>query len=329
MTGMGRTFLLLLLLAAAVRAEWTLQPYKCRPLEFEIGVPENWTSQQDHTGMVSSTRDAGFMVSREPFLHDVKTFGDAWAKDLGAAKIDTKVATAKVGRYAAWHASWKGAGRDIAVWRVYVPVNEMVYNFSFSAGPGVDLPGLREAVLKAFTCTSKGPTLKFERTAESVSTRVSIKPPQGYVKQERGVRLGGGLSGGFTKTLPGYAKPHQAGLLAFRAFDARITYALPDGGSVPGGDTKKLIAFVWGEVKGEIGAVVKRPRTKGARYAGMKGHAMEAQVLAKDGKPKVFFAFLGKHKTTVVSVSLLVDAREARLHKDLFKQVCNHIEVKK
>ncbi|MHC4956952.1 MAG: hypothetical protein ACYTGN_01155, partial [Planctomycetota bacterium] len=232
---MGRSFVLLLLLAATAQAEWTLQPYKCRPLEFEIGVPGDWNSQQDHTGMVSSTRDAGFMVSREPFLHDEKTFPDVWAKALDAAKIATKVETAKVGRYAAWHASWKAAGRDIVVWRVYVPVNEMVYNFSFSAQPGVDLAGLAEAVLKAFKCTSTGPTLKFERKAESVATRVGIKPPVGYVKQEGGVRLGGGLSGGFTKTLPGYAKPHQAGLLAFRAFDARITYALPDGGSVPGG----------------------------------------------------------------------------------------------
>jgi hypothetical protein len=210
-----------------------------------------------------------------------------------------------------------------------VPVNEMVYNFSFSAQPGVDLAGLAETVLKEFKCTSTGPTLKFERKAESVATRVGIKPPVGYVKQEGGVRLGGGLSGGFTKTLPGYAKPHQAGLLAFRAFDARITYALPDGGSVPGGDTKKLIAFVWGEVQGEVGAVKKRPRTKSAKYAGLKGHVMVAPVLAKDGKPKVFYAFLGKHKTTVVSVSLLVDARESRMYKDLFKQVCNHLEVKK
>ena len=311
---MGRMLLLLIALAVPAHAQDELRRYQCRPLEFELGIPPDWTAQQDLTGMVASTRDLGFMVSREPFLGIEKKFSKAWDKQLRAAGISARVKLTRVGRYTAYRADWaaESSGRFIEVWRVYVPVNEMLYNFSFSAKNRENLGPLVKNVLRSFKVTAKPPSMKFQTEEVSLTPRAGFRAPVGYVKAERGVKLGGGLSQGFTRNLPGYAKPHIAGVIAL---NLRV------------GQTKKLVAAPWATDSAAFGKVLKKPRIRGAKFNGVKGHSMVATVLTKDGMPKRYMVFAGKLRQRVVLITVVVDAREARMHRDYLKQVCSQIRI--
>ncbi len=313
---MGRLLLLLIALAVPAHAQDDLKPYKCRPLEFELGIPPDWTAEQDLTGMVASTRDLGFMVSREPFLGIEKQFAKAWDKQLQAAEISTRVKMTRAGPYTAYRADWAAetAGRFIEVWRVYVPVNEMLYNFSFSAKNLEDLGPLVKKVLRSFKVTAKPPSMKFQTEEVSLAPRAGFRAPVGYVKAVRGVRLGGGLSRGFTRRLPGYAKPHIAGVIAL---------------NMKRGQTKKLVAAPWAKDSGTFGKVLKKPRTRGAKFNGIKGHSLVATVLTKGGAPKRYMVFAGKLRQVVVLVTVVVDAREARMYGDYLKLVCSQIRIAK
>lgn len=307
----------LLLLAAFAHAEWELQPYKCRPLEFEISVPQGWNSQQDRTGMVSSTRDAGFLVTREPFLHDPKQFAEAWSEQLQSAGISTEVKTTKARGYVAYTANWiaEKAKRQIEVWRLHVPDNEMLYNFSFSAADGIEMKELVDAILRSFKMKAKDiGEVKFAPEDVSLGPRVSMKVPVGYVKQPMGVRLGGGLSLGFLRHLPGYAKPHVAGVISV-------------GGAR--GQGKKVLEARWSKLAADFARVVKKPRVKSARYGDLKGHALSATAVDKQGHLKRIHIFGGKLPGQLLVLTLVMDAREERLRSDYFKRVCEQIKIAK
>ena len=79
----------------------------------------------------------------------------------------------------------------------------------------------------------------------------------------------------------------------------------------------------------EFGQVAKKPRARGATYSGLKGDWMEASVIAKSGLPQRWMAFVGKYKQDVVTLVIIVDEREARLHKDYLKQVCSNFDIAK
>ena len=309
---MGRAGFVLLLVATVAQAEWKLTPYKCRPLEFEVGVPEGWQAQQDRTGLVASTRDAGFLITREPFLATEKGFAEKWRKQLAAGGVTVDVKLTKARGFVAYRAAWtvEKAKRQIEVWRLFVPGNQMLYNVSFSAEATVDLKGLVDAVLRSFKCAPKALKMKFNRTPDSLGPRISIKIPEGYQKAPMGVRLGGGISRGYTKRLPGYTKPHVAGLIAV-------------GGGY--GQSKKQVMQPWDMAKEDFAEVLKKPRVKSAKYGDLKGHSLTAQVLDKKGFPKRFLVFAGKAKQGLIVITVIVDEREARLYKDYLKQVCSQI----
>jgi len=327
---MRRSALLALLLAGAVAAGQDLtfpkSRTKVRALAFEVSVPEGWTVEQDHTGLVAHDgKRNGFQVSREPMLFDEDEFGERWQADLAKAGKDVEVGKERVRREKAWRARWKAGDRTIDVWRLYRPSIEMLYNVSFSVGKGVELEPIVEGVLDSFRCTAEEPELKFQRTAVTITNRITLRLPEGYVKAggRRG-GLGGGLSGGFVKVLPGYDPPHVAGQIRFRQFNPRVTY-----GRVPGTDTDGLVEAYWEEVvKGDLGEVTKRPRRRSARFRGLKGDSLEVHVRTKEGLPKIWFGFCGKHSQEVALIAILVDAREERLHKDLFRDILNELEVR-
>jgi len=305
--------------------------YRVRPLEFEVGIPPGWLADQDHSGMVCRSKKMGFMVSREPFLHDKDQFAGEWERSLGEAGNGAKVTKGKAGKYVVFSANWDtdaAGGRTIHVARVWVPQNEMLYNFSFSAPRGTDMEPLVSGVLKSFKCTAAKPKLSFNATKESLGARISITLPQGYAKQPRGVQLGGGDGGDFVRIIEGYKAPHIAGAISFRGYNARITYELEDGSTSPGSNVKRLTEYAWEIAKSKLGAETRRMRGKSARYGKIKGHAVEAGAYSKKGLPKRFFAWGGKIKGATIVITLLVDEREARLHKDLMKQVCSKLEVK-
>lgn len=321
-----------LLCAAFAAAQEGPREFQVRPLGFSVAVPVEWTAEQGTTGMVArDPKDNGFLVTREPFLHDEDTFAAAWRAQLSAAKVDALVERTKAGGREAWHAAWTAGDRRIEVWRVYVPESEMLYNFSFSAAAGFDLKPLADATLKSFKCAPAKAELKFQPNAESVSPRIGIRLPEGYEKEPpaMGPELGGGIMGGFVKTLKGYDPPHVAGRIRFRGLEAGVTYGLPNGRELLSSDTEKVIDYVWQEDQPEFAPATRKPKTKDMTCSGFKGSMMDGPVVGKDGLPRRWMAFVGKYKQDVVEIIILVDAREARLHKDLLKQVCSNLVIAK
>lgn len=328
----GTGFLALLLGAAVAAAQDAPREFQVRPLGFSVAVPAGWTGEQGATGLAA--RDAtgnGFVVTREPFLHDAETFAATWRAQLGAGMLDTKVERTKACGRDAWRAAWAAGDRQIEVWRVHAPECEMLYNFSFSGAKGFDLKPLVDPTLKSFKCMPAKPELKFQPNAESVTTRIGLKLPEGYAKEDivEAFQLGGGILGGFVRTLKGYDPPHVAGRIRFQGREAGTTYITEDRQEVLGSDVEKLLELVWRDDQKEFGQVAKKPKAKDATFNGIKGSAMEACVLGKNGMPQRWMGFVGKFKQDVVEVIVIVDEREARLHKDYLKQVCSNLVIAK
>jgi len=319
-----------LLLARTAAAEDPPREFQVRQLGFSVNVPAAWKGEQAPNGLVAQDGQRnGFIVTREPFLHDPETFAAAWRVQLSAAKIDAIVEKTKAGSRDAWFATWTVGDRQIDVWRVYAPENEMLYNFSFSGAKNFDMKSIEDATLKSFKCTAGKPELKFQQKGEAVSTRISLRLPEGFEKEAiQGFRLGGGISGGFVKTLPGYDPPHIAGRIRIEQHDAGGTY-MTQTGTISGGDTEKWLERAWDDDQGEFGQVAKKPRAKSVSYSGIKGDWMESTVIAKSGLPQRWMGFVGKYKQDVITLVILVDEREARLHKDYLKQVCSNFEIAK
>jgi hypothetical protein len=322
----------LLLSAAIVAAQEPPRDFQVRPLAFSVVLPAGWTGEQGATGLCA--RDAqqnGFIVTREPFLHDPDTFATAWTAQLGNGKIDASAERTKACGRDAWRAAWTAGDRQIEVWRVHAPECEMLYNFSFSGATGFDMKAIVDATLKSFKCTAGKPELKFQKNPESVTTRVGLRLPEGYVKEddERGFQLGGGIAGGYVRMLPGYDPPRVAGRIRLQGREAGAMYPSPDGQGVMGGDVDKLVEYAWMTDEKEFQAVAKKPKAKDTAFSGLKGSAMETCVVGKDGIPQRWMVFVGKFKQDTVEIVVIVDEREARLHKDYLKQLCSNLVVAK
>jgi len=325
--------LLAVLSAAADEVVFAPKPYAVRKLDFEIAVPAGWTTQQDHTGMVARDKDGtGFLVSREPFVQDPATFTESWQGELAKGGKTTKVGKTKTTRYDAWRAAWSSDaadGRNIEVWRIHVPGVEMLYNIAFSSPKARDIAAVVKGVTTSFKCSAKKPTLRFQKKTESVTPSVQIRLPEGYEKSGGGgVTLGGGIVGGYVKRLTGYAEPHVAGQITWRGLNPRARGPIRRGGkSLAGTDAKGLLEEFW-EMAREDLAKAGKARPRSARFAGIKGFSLVADVEAKDGAPKKWMGFVGRAKDATIVIMILIDAREARMHKHFLKELCSRLEVR-
>jgi len=324
---MRGTVLATLLLCGALAAGQEEGPreYEVRPLDFKVEVPGGWTADQGSTGMVA--RDGarnGFIVSREPFFYDDDRFAEVWEGELDKAGLDAKVERKRLSSRYVWRAEWTAGDRQIEVWRLHEPDIEMLYNFAFSAAKDFDLEPVVKDVLKSFKCTAEKPKLEFQRETHAATTRIQIRLPEGYYKDERmgGFRLGGGLSGSFVKILPGYDPPHVAGELRFRGLPAQAL-------SYMGGNVEKLLEASWEEDAKKFASVLKKPRGRSATFSGVKGATLEVPVLGKDGKPRRWLGFCGKHKQDIIELILIVDEREVRLEDDLLKEIGSEFQVER
>lgn len=304
------------------------KPYKVHALEFQVSVPIQWQVHREPTGFVARDRSRlGFQVTREPMLADPDTFEGTWQGQLAKGGVKAEVKKKRAGRYTAWRAAWTADGdRQIEVWRIHAPENEMLYNVAFSAAKDVDLEPLTEGVLRSFRCLAPKARIRFQPTATGVGTRLFITLPVGYVEAPRGIRLGGGDQVAYLKGLPGYTPAHESGRIGMRVFPAGGV-RLPDGSIIQGNNLKDVTAYVFKDVSGTLGEVTSRPRQKAARAGKIKGLGLTAAALTKEGLPKSVHVFAGKLKRSVLVITIVVDQRETRLHRDFFKQVCAKVEA--
>lgn len=325
--GMRGTGLLLALLVGTAAGEDAPREFQVRPLGFSVAVPAGWTGDQGAAGLVA--RDAaqnGFMVTREPLLHDADAFAAAWQAQLAAARIAATVERTKACGREAWRAAWAVGDRQIEVWRVYFPDCEMLYNISFSGAKGFDLKAVVDPTLKSFKCTAPKAELKFQKAAESIANRIGIRLPEGYEKDESLERAVGFRE--YVKLLKGYEPPHVAGRIKLLGLPVG-RFQLPNGKMVNTGEPEETVAVFWEDAQADFEPVAKKPRPREATFEGIKGVTWEIPAVGKDGRPRRWMAFCGKLKQDVTLVIVILDEREVRLHKDYLKQLCSNLEVAK
>jgi hypothetical protein len=304
------------------------KPYVVRPLEFTVRLPDGWQAQQDRTGMVAQVardpKGMGFLISREPMLHEPKEFEEQWQLTLKGAGIDTNVKKSRAGKHSGWRAKWEtdaADGRVIEVHRIHVEDNEMLYNFSFTAPKGEehedDFERLVDGVLRSFEFTGEKPELEFNRTAEPIGTRSSLTLPKGYAKPEPKGGIRGFPSRGhvWVKMLEGYVPPHEAGRIEL----GNVMQDLQE-------DDAAEAVLAADEAK--YGKPQRRPRGRKMRYNDMKGYQLTAEFVTEQGVPKLYFVFVIRPRRSYpVYLKMLVDEREERLYKDLFKEFCKRAKL--
>jgi len=337
MRGLILVWLLLAAPASADDITFAEEPCRVPALEFEIGTPEGWERLQNHRNLVVRSPDqTGFIVSREPLLHDPKRFGPAWEAELRAAGKKVKVTPTKVGRLEAWRAEWTAGAkgeRDIEVWRVRVPGVEMLYNFSFSGAAGTDFEPLVDPLFKSFKVTAPKPSLAFRPKPTSLGSRFSITLPEGYAKVQQALALGEVAlyyGGHYVTYLYGYKAPHLAGRISLRTLTADRPIGMGDGRVVQTNNVRDMSEAWWEVVeRPHLGGVVGKPRMRAARFAGAKGATVTATGLSKNGLPKSVFIYVGRVKLNVLIMSIVVDERETRRNKKFFKQICSKLKAER
>ncbi len=326
-------FVLLLVpvFAHAEEIVWPKGVYACAPIQCEASVPEGWTIASDRTGFSAIGQGMGMVVSREPMFYDEKELAGVWDKQLERAGLKAKVEAGKAGRYTMWSAAWERAiesgARAVRAVRVYVPDVEMLYNFSFSApAGGADLKAVAEGALKGFKCTGSRPKLAFQKRTVG-EERMSLPLPEGYEELPREVVLGGGGGADYAKVLPGYGSPHIAGAMNLSSFSASGVF-LPDGTLLSGTDMKAIVEAWFRMDQKDFPLITAKPKDRSWRCGREKAHCIEVGVRGPDGLPKLYFAAACRVKQTAYVIQLVIDEREERLTKDLFKQLCSEVSFK-
>ncbi|MHC4953037.1 MAG: hypothetical protein ACYTGZ_04045 [Planctomycetota bacterium] len=323
-----RPLVLLIFLAPALAQEEALpfgkEPVACKPIECEVRVPNGWKVTQDHTGMSALGGGMGFVISREPLLHDEKTFGAAWEAKLTGGGIKTTVARVRAGRYKAFKATWEpkaAPGHVVEVYRIHVPEHEMLYNLSFSAPKAADRAALVATVLKSFKCTSKKPKLAFQQMRFEIGSAGTFKLPEGFeVKKDmrwRGDR--------YVRMRKGYKKPEEAGVIYTVSFPAGAR--LPTGGTTSKGED--VNRFILSGLTQRGMKFSEKMKTKPATYSGFKGAATTGQVIGTEGEIYELYLWTGKSKRTTASVVLIIHERELRVHKKYFTTVLKTFKAKR
>ncbi|MDH3592457.1 MAG: hypothetical protein OER88_11290 [Planctomycetota bacterium] len=310
--------------------EFGKKPYVIKSIECQVLIPNGWQAVQNHVGMVAQVarrpKGMGMRITRQPMHLDPKTFVGAWTAELDAGGITAKVAKRRVGKYAAWSATWTGGkagGRTIEVWRVHAPENEMLYNIAFSLPK--DTPGkdLFKGIARSFKCTAPKAELEFQRTVVSIGARTSMALPEGFNKGGGRIRGMSLYNDTYVRHATGVKPPREVAKISVRDLP-RLPVQLPDGTLARSGDD--LAPAYWAEEAKQL-TDVSRGKPRGARFGPYKGGSISASGRAKDGTPKQVFIFAGKLKQRVVVVAIVADARLARMHKNYFKQICSTLKA--
>lgn len=334
---MGRVLITLAFAAGSALAQEALtfetEPFLCAAFEFKLIRPQGWTMSEAETAVSFQGPTMGFRVTREPMLHDPESFAQAWQGTLDQAGKGGKVKEGKAGRCSAWQATWKveaEPARLLEIWRVYWPDAEILYNLAFSVPAAADPRPLVDAVIRSFVPTAPKPKLEFEPGAMQLGPRVQMRLPKGFIDASQGgVRLGGGTDLGYVKLLAGYNPPRVTAALGVRGVSPYGSYEMPDGKQVPGTAIDELALLGWGKASEGFGKVTEKPRKRGTRYGELKGFEATAAGVDKEGIPREFYAFSCKlTPEAAIVVTFVVDARETRLYKELFRQICSSISYK-
>jgi hypothetical protein len=294
--------------------------YVCAPLEFQVSIPNGWEASHSTTAMAARGSSMGFRITREPFLHDPKGFARKWEERLADAGVKAKVKPARAGRYKGYSASWRPAaspGPSLHVYRLHVPDTEMLYNVAFSVPTEADPKPLVQGVLRTFRCTAAKPKPDLGQTAGFARLRLHLKLPNGYEKVERppprsreeAARAPFAV---YRKVLPGYKPEHEAARLEIYGWF--------------GGAVEEHVGKVVGQAQSVLVGSPTSPRIRGMKYGDHKGSLVRFDG-ERDGVPKHYYAFGLKTRVGLrVVVTLLVDDREIRLHKNVFKDICRNIQ---
>jgi len=288
-------------------------------------VPTAWKVAQDRTGLSARGSNMGFVITREPYLGDEKTFASQWRKVLADGGILTEVKAARAGRYKAVHATWPAKRTPdyvVEVFRVHVPDLEMLYNISFSAPKSADRAAIVEGVLKSFKVTAKGTKLELQETRVKVGGAGAIRLPIEFVKVAPGRRMDGE---NYERPMVGYKMPKLAGRITLLALPAGRR--LQSGGNT--GDPESINAWIVQTHGVGGGAFVGKTRNKSKSAGGLKGSIFTARYEGPTGDFYQVGLWSGKGKRECPVVLMIIHERELKLHRKYFSTILKSFKATK
>ena len=300
-------------------------PVACKAIGCEIGVPAGWKVVKDHTGLSARGEEGGFVISREPFLGDEKTFEKSWKDVLARAGIAAKVDNVRAGRYRAFTASWPSRTADdrvVTVYRIHAEDLQMLYNVSFSMKGEFDAGDFIEDVLRSFRVTEKERDLEFEEQPVDVGEAGKIRIPKGCVETKVG-RFQRRIA--YRKMLTGYETPKLA--IEIRVESVPTRARLPTGGNTS--NPEDVIRYAMTQIFGLAGAKWEdKPKTKAASHSGTRGDALIGRM-NQDGEWMQVYLWCGKGDNHAPIVLIVAHERELRLHRRFFREILRTYEPRK
>ena len=300
-------------------------PVHCAAIDFSVRIPAGWKVVQDETGLSARGKDGGFVITREPFLGEAKTFAGSWGRELAAGGIITEVKAARAGRYKGFRAEWEPAdspGLVVEVYRLHVPELEMLYNLSFSIARTADKKAIVAGALKSFKVTAKARGLELQKTTIKVGEAGAMHLPLGCVAGPVSRRQRGDT---YVKTRQGYAQPKVAVTIKVAAVPAQAL-RLPTGG-----DTSKPESLndYFLQQFGLDSGWEKKPRSKPGSFGGLKGAMLVGRMRGKDGDAFEVCLWSGKGKRFSPTILIVAHEREVRLYKNYFKTILKSFKARK
>jgi len=322
------------LLAAAVAAqdekkelelELKDDPVVSKSIGCEIGVPAGWKVVKDRTGLSVRGPEGGYVVSREPFLGDEKTFEKKWKDVLARAGIAAEVDNVRAGRYRAFTASWPSRTADdrvVKVFRIHAEDLQMLYNVAFSMKSDLDTEDFVEDVLRSFRVTEEERDLEFEKAPIDVGQAGKMRIPKGCAETKVG---GFQPQTIYRKILTGYEKPKLA--LEIRAESVRTRARIMQTGG-NSSNPEDLIRYARVRFGLQDAQWEDEPRTRGASHGRTRGEALTGRI-RKDGEILEVYLWCGKGDNHAPMILVVAHERELRLHRRLFREILRTYEPRK
>ena len=197
----------------------------------------------------------------------------------------------------------------------------MVYNISFSFPKDDPIAkDVLKGVARSFRCTGAAGDLTFQNTLVSVSTRTNLKLPKGFEKIPSRDMIYRDI---YVKMAGSPPRP-AAAIKIFR--QAGVPIRLPDGVAR---DEEELLSWIWKRESATFRSEKHSPKIRKAKFGAHKGMSLHVECTTKDGVAGEVFVFLGKAGREWAGLTIVAEAREVRLYRKYFKEICSRLEFRK
>lgn len=325
--------LLILLLPLQSAPVLAKKPVRCKPLEFEIRIPQGCKTSFESGVYRVRAGEIELDITRELLFTDWKTYTQKWKSGITARANQPRFKNTRVGPYKATYAIWpatEGPSKRIESHAVLASDVEMVFCITVRAPGEAEHARVVREILSSFSILAKPAALGLQAESTPVREAGTIRLPDGFKKVKRSPRPLGTRGGYSLSTY--HAKMISAAELSSRTGPPKLigsvmlTSIKAEQRLFTGGDTGNpedtnefmVVYLAVGE-----GKFIGKPRRQGKTFGGLKGSLFTARYRDSSGELQCVGLWSGKSKgvSRCPVVLMIIHEREFKLHKKYFSTV--------